>query len=114
MSDLESAIQIRIRLALGRVPGLVMWRNNVGVARHYDGKKVHTVRYGLAGGSSDLIGILNGRFIALEIKRPGEKPTVEQARFLECVRINGGFASVVTSEAEALSAIDRAAGGDSQ
>jgi hypothetical protein len=41
-------------------------------------------------GMSDIIGMMtNGAFLAIETKRPGEKPTNEQHAFLELVsRIN--------------------------
>jgi hypothetical protein len=110
----EVIIQDTIRLATGNVPGLVLWRNNVGVARHFNPRthRVTSTRYGLAKGSADLVGILNGRFIALEIKRPGQRPTRDQQRWLELVRTFGGFAAVVTSVEEALAAIERARNGE--
>lgn len=47
-------------------------------------------------GVSDLIGVLrDGRFFALEVKRPGEKPSANQAAFLALVREAGGAAGVV-------------------
>ena len=49
----ESEIQAHIRLALGRIPGLVLWRNSTGVAER-NGRVQH---FGLCKGSSDLIGI---------------------------------------------------------
>lgn len=65
------------------------------------------MRYGLCVGSADLIGMLapQGRFLALEVKRPGEKPTKEQELFLELVRKSGGVAAVVTSVEEALAVV---------
>lgn len=110
----EARIQDEIRLALGSIHGLVVWRNNVGLARHFDPKthETQTVKYGLANGSSDLIGVLRGRFVALEVKRPGEKPTKDQEQWLSIVRACGGFAAVVTSAEEAVAAIERAARGE--
>ena len=106
----EADIQQEIRLALGLEPGLVLWRNNVGMA-HNEGSR--PVQYGVGGtGGSDLIGLLNGRFIALEIKRPGGRVSAEQWGFIECVRGNGGFAAIVHSVDEAKAAIARARAGD--
>jgi len=46
-------------------------------------------------GLPDLIGMLrDGRFFAIEAKRPGEKKTPEQAEFLEMVRMTGGISGV--------------------
>jgi hypothetical protein len=74
----EQVIQQRIRLELGRGP-VRLWRNNVGALRDEHGR---LVRYGLAPGSSDLIGLRQLRvgaehqgqvlavFSAIEVKAP--------------------------------------------
>jgi len=98
----EARIQAEIRLALGSL-GMVFWRNNTGVFR--DGGRF--VRFGLAVGSADLIGIVEGRFCALEVKQPGKRATIEQAKWLKVVRLYGGFGAVVTSVQEALEAVER-------
>jgi len=76
--------------------GVKLLRNNVGA---YKDKVGNWVRYGLGVGSSDLIGIRrrDGRFVAIEVKRPGEKPTKEQIQFIEHVKEFGGIAAVVTN-----------------
>lgn len=108
----ETDLGVAIRLALGRIDGLVMWRNNVGVASYPDamGRPV-IVRYGLAKGSADLVGCYHGRFVAIEVKTPSGQVRPEQDRWLECVRKSGGFACVVRSVDDALDAIDRAGKG---
>lgn len=107
---LEKTIQNEIRLALGREPDLTLWRNNTGHANYATDAGDRTVRYGLARGSADLIGVLapSGRFVALEVKRPGGKLTDEQSMFLALVRKRGGFACVVESVEAARAAIGRA------
>lgn len=100
----EGQIQDAIRLALTDEPGLVVWRNNTGVAEHRGAR----VRYGLAVGSADLIGCLDGRFIALEVKTAVGRTSPEQRMWLDLVRRNGGFAAVVRSVDEARGAIARA------
>lgn len=109
----EKDIQTRIRNTLGRCADLCLWRNNTGMLIDQRGQRV---AFGLSVGSSDLVGVLSphGRFIALEVKRPGSKPTKEQQQWLALIRTMGGFAAVVTSEEEALCAIDRARQGHSQ
>lgn len=109
----EIDMQQQIRLDLGRVPGLVLWRNNTGLAE-YKGRKV---RYGLAVGSSDLIGIYStvigpehvgmtlGRFVAGEVKAPGGTVTDDQARFLALVSSRGGLAGVWHDTEEALATL---------
>lgn len=100
----EGQIQDAIRLAMTDEPGLVMWRNNTGVAEHRGARVV----YGLAVGSADLIGCLDGRFVALEVKSAAGRTSLEQRQWLDLVRRNGGFAAVVRSVAEAQAAIARA------
>ena len=100
---LEARIMHEIRLALGQIEGLVLWRNNVGVAVQSD----RPVIYGLGIGSADLVGCYRGRFIALEIKRPGKSATAEQQQWLACVRYNGGVAEVVHSVDEAIAVVQR-------
>jgi len=114
----ESEIQHGIRIALGRVPDLRLFRNNVGVA-DVKGSKV---RFGLCKGSSDLIGFLRlevdgkkiARFISLEIKTETGRTTTEQDLWLELVRAFGGFACVVRSVEDAVAAIERARKGEYQ
>lgn len=49
-------------------------------------------------GIADLLGLTReGKFFAIECKRPGNKPTQEQERFLESVRSCGCKAFVATS-----------------
>lgn len=107
----ESEIQDAIRLALP-ASRVVLWRNNVGTARHLG----RFVRYGLAPGSSDLVGILrgSGRFVALEVKTPKGKLHDEQKSWLRLVRDAGGFAAVVRSVQEAVDAIARAERGENE
>ncbi len=48
-------------------------------------------------GTSDVLGIYKGRPLAIEIKRPGGKPTDDQVRFIEDFKTHGGIAFVATS-----------------
>lgn len=100
----EKTIQHSIRATLGRHPDrLVLWRNNVGEATFVaPNGKLSRVRYGLAKGSSDLIGIAaGGRFVAIEVKQPGESPNEDQRLFLALVKRMGGISGYVTSVSEA-------------
>lgn len=95
----ESDIQRLIMLAMSEA-GCLIFRNNVGVLKNAAGIPI---RFGLAVGSSDLIGIApGGRFLAVEIKTPTGKATPEQLRFIEAVRARGGVAGIARSPAEAL------------
>ena len=50
-------------------------------------------------GVSDIIGCLpkTGRFLAIEVKRPGNKPTAEQQQFIDIINDAGGLAFVAHS-----------------
>ena len=87
----ETDIQNLIRLALSE-RGIISWRNNTGALKDKDGR---LIRYGMCPGSSDIIGIMpDGRFLAIEVKKPGKKPTPEQLNFIEAIRRHGGIAGV--------------------
>lgn len=116
----ESEIVRRIREAAGALEGVVLFRNNTGMLEDRHGTKV---RFGLCEGSADLVGMVDcwvtgqttgqgyaattkihriGRFIAIEVKQPGEKPTKEQTDFLDLVASMGGYACWVDSVESAL------------
>ena len=95
----EQDIQRLIMLALSEA-GCLIWRNNTGVLKNAAGIPI---RFGLAVGSSDLIGIApGGRFLAVEIKTCKGRATTEQLRFIEAVLARGGIAGIARSPAEAL------------
>lgn len=77
--------------------GVFAWRSNTGaVSGTYKGKD-RFIRFGPKG-QSDIIGILpDGRFLAVEVKRPGGKLTFEQDMFLDTIRKRGGVALHVQS-----------------
>ena len=106
----ESEILDAIRVALNQRGDVCVFRNNVGVAQHWNEKtrRPETVRYGLAVGSSDLIGLVGGRFFAIEVKSATGRVTPEQRLFIDLVRRMGGFAAVVRSVEEAEAAVGRA------
>lgn len=109
----ESAILADIRAALGRRSDLRIWRNNTGRLRDDTGR---LVQFGLAKGSSDLIGILapSGRMFALEVKNDRGHATDEQIWFIEIIRRFGGFGAFVRSVEDAEKAIVRAKMGESE
>jgi hypothetical protein len=72
--------------------GALVWRNNQGA--YLKGK--HWVKYGVCNpGGSDLIGITkDGKFLALEIKLPGQQATPAQLNFIKAVVAKGGLAAI--------------------
>lgn len=122
----EAEVLRRTREQIGRLDYATVWRNNVGsrepcrlckpkLCPGCAMKFKHVVVYGLCEGSSDLAGIVEctvmiangttitiGRFFALELKRPGKKPTTEQLTFLAHVRSRGGYAGWADNVTDAL------------
>ena len=75
-----------------RVHPLVAWRGriNSGAVQNPNGQ---FVRFNQIAGISDVIGQMKtGHFLAMEVKRPGEKPTEPQMLFLRMVQQHGGCA----------------------
>lgn len=109
---LETVVQHEILAALGAEPDLILLKNSVGQARHVSERTgdIFFVPYGLGTSSPDLVGILGpwGRWFCLEVKRPGEEATPEQAHLHEVWRRWGAFVEVVTSASEARAALERA------
>lgn len=80
-----------------RVHPLVGWaaRINSGGAENAQGQYV---RFNDIIGCSDVIGQMrSGAFLAIEVKRPGEKPTPKQHAFLGLVQRFGGCSGWCTS-----------------
>lgn len=95
----EIEIQDQIRLALGRNPDLVLFRNNIGVGDVRGCK----VRFGVGGpGGADIIGCYRGRFVGVEIKTATGRQSPEQILFQNLIRAKGGIYVVLRSVEEAL------------
>lgn len=97
-SDLSRTIQIALSQAGHRI-----WRFNTGLFYTADGRPV---RAGMKS-ASDLIGIAKGgRFVAIEVKLPGGKPTAAQQRFLDLIESMGGVSGCARSVDEALAIVE--------
>lgn len=99
----ETKLQGSILKAINKLPGCIAWRNNVGVVERADGIPL---RFGLAPGSSDIIGIYKGKFLAIEVKTPTGRVTAEQSVFLATVKAHGGLAGVCRSLDDALKLLE--------
>lgn len=77
-----------------RIKGYFVWKqNNSGIMKP-NGSYIPSQMKGIA----DINGIgPKGKYMAIEVKRPGGKLTFEQERFLMQVREKGGLAGVVHS-----------------
>lgn len=101
--ETERTLMREIMYWLSQLPGVRVFRNNVGQAIQADGRRI---RYGLHRGSSDLIGWTSVKitpemvghkvavFTAVEVKTATGRPTKEQTNFIEQVREAGGIAGI--------------------
>lgn len=88
---LERAVLAAVIKALALHPR-VAWAHRLNVGAFRDGDRF--IRVGFVG-CSDIIGqMTDGRFLAVEVKRPGGKPTEAQVEFLGRVARAGGVAFV--------------------
>lgn len=98
----ETVLMRKIMVALSRA-GCFVLRTNAGVYYDTQGNRV-TIGFP---GLSDLVGCTpKGRFFALEIKTPGEKPRQNQLDYLEAMRGYGAIAGWCTSVEEALKIVE--------
>ncbi len=58
------------------------------------------VQTGMGAMTLDILACLNGRFIGIEVKRPGGKPTARQVLCINAIKAAGGAAFVATSAAD--------------
>ena len=101
-------------LRLLRLAGIPAFRANTGAVRLASRSgRARFVRFGPKG-QSDILGIIpkardgrRGVFLAVETKRPGEKPTPEQQAFLDAVTAAGGLALVVSDVTQLEAALRR-------
>ena len=94
----ETVLMRKIMAALSE-KGCFVLRSNAGVYFDSQGNRV-TIGFP---GLSDLIGCTpQGRFFALEIKNPGEKPRQNQLDFIEAMKNNGAIAGCCTTIPDAL------------
>jgi hypothetical protein len=95
--------------------GVFCWRNNQQGVPLHDGTGGY--RPSPTRGIADILGVLpRGIFLAIEVKRPGAKPTTAQSEFLNRVLVEGGVALIASGIGEveqALRAYLPPRGGDS-
>jgi hypothetical protein len=97
--DSEASILRSIRKSLGARPGWIVLRNSMGAAKTPAGR---TVRFGCGPpGTSDLLCCAWGRFVAIEVKKPGGKVSRKQQAFLRAVERKGGVGFLAYSLAQA-------------
>ena len=112
VANYETKLQQEIRLALGTIPSLRLFRNQVGQLP--DPRTGRYVQFGLAKGSSDLVGFKTikitpemigqevAQFVSIEIKTECGKLTEVQQNWLQKVHDSGGIVGVARSIQDAL------------
>ena len=107
---LESVILNDILFAVGNIPGVrvTMWRNNTGTLVDRNGRPVD---YGYPG-SPDIIGALAplGRWFGIEVKRPGERQSVEQILFQKNIEKVGGLYILAYCKEDAVVGVSKSLG----
>ena len=73
----EQDIQTSIMNYISSIGGLPLKFNNIGI-------------YAKAG-VSDILACIRGRFVAIEVKKPGNKPSALQENFIKAVNTVGGL-----------------------
>lgn len=122
-------MQAEIRLAVGTLPYVRIWRNNttelsavsvptvlglLAKAQYHLAtaalKSAPRIKSGLAVGSADLIGIVLpfGRFLSIEVKSDSGRMTQAQTDWIKIVRSFGGVAGVARNVEEALALVEEA------
>lgn len=98
-SSSEAEIENEILVFLSKIKGGYFWKNTSG--GFFDGAafRRHSSPFAIRG-TSDIIGLFAGRFVALEVKDAKGKATKEQLAFIEKVRSRGGVGAVVRSIAD--------------
>ena len=74
----EQDIQSKIMDYISSIGGLPIKFNNIGI-------------YAKAW-VSDILACIKGRFVAIEVKRPGKKPSALQEQFINAINNIGGYA----------------------
>ena len=97
----EAGIQAQILLAIGRMPDLLVWRQNVGKMIAANGR---VVSFGVPG-CPDIIGCYRGRFIGIEVKAPKGRQSDQQIKFQAAVERAGGIYILARSVNDAVSAL---------
>ena len=112
MSNQETVLQQNIRLALGQEKNLRLFRNQVGQLP--DPRTGRYIQFGLAKGSSDLIGFKTIKitpemigqdlavFTSIEVKTNSGQLSKYQHNWLQAVKKAGGIVGVARNVKDAL------------
>lgn len=105
MTQSESQIQSDIRLALGQRDDVMLIRINVGKFRPLHGDQSRVI-VSAPTGTPDLLGVWNGRALAIEVKKTKGQQSYEQKMFQRAWERRGGLYILARSVDDVLSRID--------
>jgi len=92
--DIESLILDYLKV----IPQSRFWKNNTtGIFDPATGKMRLLNGRHHAKGAADILGVINGRFVAIEVKRPKGKVSDSQEDFLQSIVNAGGIAFIAYS-----------------
>ena len=77
------------------------WRNNTGASKIESSHGTRFIRFGLPG-ASDIVGVCEGRFVAIEVKSKKGKQSEQQKLFEQHVTSHGGSYILAYSVDDAL------------
>tara|TARA_Y100001973_G_C5198248_1_gene335802 strand:- start:73 stop:453 length:381 start_codon:yes stop_codon:yes gene_type:complete len=112
LANAETVIQQEIRLALGKIKNLRLFRNETGQLP--DPRTGGWIKFGLATGSSDLIGFKTvevteqmigqklAQFVSIEVKTGTGRLSKTQHNWLETVKKAGGITGVARTVKDAF------------
>lgn len=83
-----------------QLKGIFCYRNNVGGMK----KGKSFIKFGVKG-APDIVCILRGQFVGIEVKRPGESQSVDQVAFQNAVVFAGGGYVLATSLKDVMQAV---------
>lgn len=106
MKQRETYVLREVLLAVSQMPGVFVWRNNVGQAKDI-GTGQH-VRFGGPPGTADIIGSARGRALAVEVKTDVGRQSQEQRIFEAAWTRAGGLYVLARCAADAVNAIEDA------
>lgn len=101
-APLEKVIQKQI-LDYLKLKRIFCWKNSTVGIKKANGSFIPSGMTGI----SDILGLTKeGRFIAIEVKRTGNKTTPSQDIFMENIRKNGGIAVLAYSLDDVIDALE--------
>lgn len=84
----EHKLQSELLIRLSQVPGVVVWRNVVGTFKTMSGGQI--VRVGKLG-QADIFGMVDGRFLSIEVKAAKGRKRKEQVTWAKLVELFDGI-----------------------